>query len=343
MHQLLSFLLAANVPWFAQPTVSVVTRSVTFTNAGATLHGTLYDPKTGHKNPAIVVFHGASEPLAQTPLYAHLRDGLPQIGVAVLVFDRRGTGASTGSPNVSYRTLTDDGIAGANAIRRLASIDPARVGYWGISQGGWLATFAATRDPRAAFSVAVSAPLVPAEEQMEFAMSNRLQVLGYGQSDIDAMLAARKALDGYYNGRNSRAVAADALTRIEAKPWFDQMYLPKPASLPANPADSHWRGEMDIDSFAAVERVKIPMLFILGSADPWIPAEQTAERLRIVGQTHPLLQYVVVPGANHLMMTPPARETMSDADPNAVATERPQSSAYFMILASWLQRVARPG
>lgn len=337
MHQLLSLVLGITVPWFAPPTIRVVAQPVTFDNAGATLRGTLYDPQTGHKNPAVVVFHGASEPLAQTPLYEHLREGLPQIGIAVLVFDRRGTGASTGSRNVPYRILTDDGIAGANAIRRLSSIDALRVGYWGISQGGWLATFAASRDVRAAFAVAVSAPLVPAEAQMEFAMSNRLQVLGYGQRDIDAMLEARKQLDGYYNGRDSRASAAQALGRIETKPWFDLMYLPKASSLPANPADSTWRGEMDIDAFAAVERVKIPLLFVLGSADPWIPVDDTVARLRTVAQTRPLLQYVVVPNANHLMMTPPAHETMNDADPKAVATEQPQSPTYFMVLASWLE------
>ena len=82
------------VPWYAQPSVAVSVQSVVFTNEGATLHGILYLPqeKDGPV-PAVVVFHGASEPLASTPLYNHLRDGLPQIGIAVLLFDRRGTGA----------------------------------------------------------------------------------------------------------------------------------------------------------------------------------------------------------------------------------------------------------
>lgn len=339
MHLAVALLFAAIAPWYVPPTIAVTTQTVTFSDAGATLHGTLYNPQTGHKNPAIVVFHGASEPLANTPLYRHLRDGLPQMGIAVLVFDRRGNGASTGNPDVPYQTLTDDGIAGANALRRLASIDAARVGYWGVSQGGWLATFAASRDPRAAFAVAVSAPLVPAETQMEFAMSNRLHALGYTRADIEAMLDARKKLDGYFNGRNSRAVAAAALEKIEARPWFGLMYLPKGESLRTNPADSPWRGEMDIDTFAAVARVRIPILFMLGSADPWIPVAASVARLRVVAQTHPLLHYVVVPDANHLMMMPPVPETMNDADPKQVAHEMPQSTAYFMILASWLGRV----
>lgn len=331
---------AAPLPWYAPPTIAVSAQHVTFSNGDAKLSGTLYLPTSRKPLPAIVVLHGASEPLASTPLYEHLRKGLPQIGIAVLVFDRRGSGASTGKADVPYQTLVDDGIAGANAIRALPQIDRARVGYWGISQGGWLAAWAASRDPHAAFAVAVSAPLVPAESQMEFAMTNRLVVLGYDQHDIADMMNARRKVDGYFSGVNNREAAVAALEKIENRPWFGQMYLPKASELPANPTDSTWRQHMDIDFFSTVERVKIPILFILGSADPWIPVTDTVKRLREVAATHPLLQYDVVPNANHLMMIPPVPEKMDDADPRQVAVEKPQSIEYFTILASWLTRVA---
>lgn len=331
-------LLTVTIPWYSPATVRIVKEPVTFTNEGATLHGTVYIPDVGKKVPAIVVFHGASEPLANTPLYEHLRDGLPQIGVAVLLFDRRGSGASTGSRDVPYQTLTDDGIAGAQALRRLPNIDLKRVGYWGISQGGWLATFAASRDPQAAFAVAVSAPLVTAETQMEFAMSNQLSVLGYSQADTDAMLEARYKLDGYFNGRNSRADAVAALQSIQSKPWFKLMYLPKADEVSANPSDSVWRKEMDLDSFAAVLRVNVPMLFILGDSDPWIPVSRTVGLLQTAMKQNSHVRYVIVPNANHLMMTPPLHEQMSDAGPAAIAVERPQAVGYFTILAAWLQQ-----
>lgn len=328
------------IPWSAPATTRVVTQTVSFKNAGATLHGTLYLPASARRAPAIVVFHGASEPLASTPLYEHLREGLPQIGIAVLLFDRRGTGASTGDPHVSYATLADDGIAGARALRNLPVVDPERVGYWGISQGGWLATFAASRDPQAAFAVAVSAPLVTAESQMEFAMSNQLTVLGYGKSAIDEMLDARHQLDSYYNKRSSRDAAAAALRKIQAEPWFKVMYLPDADSVAKSPAASParvWRTQMDVDSLAALRRVNVPVLFLLGDSDPWIPVSKTVDMLRALSHAKRNLQYAVVPHANHLMMTPPAREQMNDANPDQVAIDRPQAAAYFMILAQWLQ------
>ncbi len=324
----------AAVSWFAPATTHVSVQDVAFTNEGAALKGTLYLPDVGHKVPAVVVFHGASEPLANTELYRHLREGLPQIGIAVLVFDRRGSGASTGSEKVSYQTLADDGIAGAEAIRQLPTIDDLRVGYWGISQGGWLATIAAAHDQRAAFAVAVSTPLTSAEFQMEFAMSNRLHILGYSQGDVDDMLVAWRKLDGYFLGLNDRAAAVEALAKIETKPWFELMYLPKGSSVSLDPTKSAWRGQMDLDPFATVQQIKIPILFILGSEDPWIPVRQTVARLQEAARTHSNLQFAVIPDTNHLMMTPSSNEQMNDADPNQIAVETPQSSAYFMLLAT---------
>lgn len=95
---------------------------------------------------------------------------------------------------------------------------------------------------------------------------------------------------------------------------------------------------MDLDSLAPLMQVKVPILFVLGDSDPWIPVSRTVARLATASQQNAHLSYVVVPNANHLMMTPPAREQMTDASPAALAVEQPQAVAYFMILAAWLER-----
>ncbi len=330
-------LLSAALPWYAPPTTVIVTKSVSFVNAGATLKGTLYLPLSKDPVPAVVVFHGASEPRASTPLYRHLSDGLTQLGIAVLLYDRRGSGASTGSENVAYQTLADDGVAGAKALRALPQIDRKRVGYWGISQGGWLATFAAVRDRNAAFAVAVSAPLTTPETQMEFADENHLLALGYSETDVENMLKARTLWTGYLRGTNSRAAAVAAISRIENQPWYQYMYMPTVSQL-RGPATSTWLTQMDDTPMAAVEKVRIPMLFILGSADPWIPVAQTVASLRKIAAGQHNIAYSVIPNVNHLMMRPPVPERMADAGPEAVKTEVPQSTAYFMELGGWLAR-----
>ncbi|HEY2555349.1 MAG TPA: alpha/beta fold hydrolase [Candidatus Cybelea sp.] len=316
------------------PGTPVTTQEIVFRNAGSVLHGILYRPVAARPVPAIVVLHGASSGNASAHLYDHLREGLPAMGIAVLIYDRRGSGASTGSTgSVDYPTLADDGIAGARAIAKLPSIDAAHIGYWGLSQGGWLAVLAASRDPRADFVVSVSAPLVTPEAQMEFAMSNRLIVLGYPKSDVDAMLAARKAWTGYLAGTQPRSTAVAALAAIQNKPWFDLMYLPSTASLTTDPATSSWRKEMNEDMMAVVRAIKVPALFIYGGADPWIPVAPTLDALQLLAKTQRNIRYAVVAKASHEMMyVPNERMELSPA-------AGPQAPAYFMLLASWLRSV----
>jgi pimeloyl-ACP methyl ester carboxylesterase len=314
----------------------VLSQAIVFENAGAVLHGTLYRPALARPAPAIVVFHAAEVGAADAELYAHLRQGLPALGIAVLVYDRRGSGKSTGKRNVSYETLADDGIAGARAIAKLPTIDARHIGYWGLSQGGWLAVFAAERDPRAAFAVSISAPLVTPETQMEFAMANVLRVNGYPQSDVDAMLAARKAWIGWVRGDVPRATAVAALSKIDAKPWFDLMYLPSAADVAAHPADPSVRAQLDDDPLAALQSVHVPMLLVYGGSDPWIPVAETIDRLRPLAQAHANFEYAVVAGADHDMRFV-QHETM-DVRPAALQRDVPNAPVYLMLLGSWLAR-----
>jgi hypothetical protein len=143
-----------------------VSEEIQFANGDVQLKGTVYLPKTGNHLPAVVVLHHAALPTRDANLYRHLCEGLPALGFAVLVYDRRGSGQSTGELNKDdYETLADDAVAGQHALARLSRIDPTKIGFWGMSQGGWLAVLAAGRSGDAAFAVAVSSPLVAADEQ----------------------------------------------------------------------------------------------------------------------------------------------------------------------------------
>lgn len=312
----------------------VHSQQVTFSHSGVTLHGTIYWPDSDQPVPAVVAFHDASVGRADAALYRHLRDGLPAIGIAVLLFDRR-----PNASGVSFETLADDGISGARAIARLPQIDPKCIGYWGLSQGGWLSLMAGVRDPSAAFVVAVSAPLVTPAVQMEFAMANRLRVLGYSASDVRAMLAARRAWTQYLRGSLSLANAVVAIEAIESKPWFDLMYMPTAQSLSAGTASNSFRLHMDVDPLSELSHMRIPALLIYGGADLWTPVDATVDRLHGLVVTHPSISYAVIPGANHELMFP-VHDTMP-TDPQTVSTFAPQSPAYFMLLGSWLERATQ--
>jgi uncharacterized protein len=182
-------------PWNASATTTIVQEEKVFHSAGAELSGTLYLPRGGKALAAVVVTHAASLPLRDQPLYRHLKEMLPSLGIAVFLYDRRGSGRSGGDLKASdYTLLADDAIAAVRAVNIDLRIDPRRVGIWGLSQGGWLALLAASRSPQVAFAVSISAPMVTPDLQMIFLSANILRVNGYSQADIDQAIATRKAV-----------------------------------------------------------------------------------------------------------------------------------------------------
>src|SRR6266852_8643648 len=320
--------------WRFEGTPRVLAQDLKFTNGDVHLAGTVYLPENGDHLASLVALHGASDATRAAALYRHLREGLPAMGVAVLIYDRRGSGASSGTgTGIDYETLADDAIAGKNALAKLPRIDPKRIGFWGLSQGGWLAVLAASRDKNAAFAISVSAPLVTPDKQMEFATANLLTVRGYS-GDVERMLDARRAWVGYLRGTVPRAAAVDALRQVETQPWFDLSFLPRASTLTTDPEHSASRKEMDYDPIPAIRSIKVPMLFIYGGADPWVPVAQSITQFEKISKQQHNIRHAVIAEASHEMMFQ-ARETM-EFGAKAVSEYAPQAPAYFMALASWL-------
>src|SRR5215472_2294392 len=323
--------------WHVSATSQSLSEEVQFTNGNARLRGTVYLPNTGTRLPAVVVLHHAGLPTRDAKLYRHLCEGLPAMGIAVLVYDRRGSGQSSGNlGSADFETLADDAVAAQHALAKFSRIDPNKIGFWGLSQGGWLAVLAAGRSKDAAFAISVSAPLVTAGEQMQFATRNLLTIRGYSQSDVQDMMAARKAWTGYLHRQNSRDEAVEALRKAEAKPWFDIAYLPKASQLTNDPEHDTSRKDLDDDPIAAVHQAKVSVLFLYADSDPWVPVGESVKRLRSLATEMPNIQYAVVENANHEMMFP-GHETMQ-VDEEATRKEAPQAPAYFMLVASWIVR-----
>lgn len=327
-------------PWSASPTTAIVQEEKVFRNAGAELSGTLFLPRGGKALAAVVVTHSASLPLRSQPLYRHLTEMLPPLGIAVLVYDRRGSGKSGGDLKASdYTLLADDAVAAARTLASDPRIDPRRVGIWGLSQGGWLALLAASRSPQIAFAVSASAPVVTPDVQMIFLAANILRVNGYSQADIDKAIATRKAVDDYMRGTIDRSAAQHALDAAKEQPWFKLIYM---SETVGDRATSRWRREIAHDPAQTLEKVKVPVLMIYGAADPVVPVATSAGHLRALAADHPNIELAVIAGADHHMET--SADPRTQLDP-ARSDERPEAPEYFAILASWLtkQGIARFG
>lgn len=315
--------------WEATPDAGVEQEQVAFLSHGTRLNGTLYYPSAQHPVAAVVVLHGASSPSQGLPLYEHLKQVLPPLGVAVFVYDRR-----SGEGQYDFRILAEDGVAARNALADNPHVDGARIGYWGISQGGWLALAAAAIDPKAAFSVAVSAPMTTPDVQMNFAVENILRIHGYGPDDIAIALRARGAVDDYLRGGLDRASAERALNAAQQRPWFPLIYMDDTVG---NPETSSWLKQMQFEPITNLEKVSAPVLMVYGQDDPWVPVRLSLDRLNGIAKEHPNVDVVVVAGADHTMML--GVDTKDQVDPKTFPKEAPDAPAYFALLAAWLTRL----
>jgi pimeloyl-ACP methyl ester carboxylesterase len=286
---------------------------------------------------AVVVTHSASKPQHDALLYQHLTEMLPPLGIAVLTYDRRGSGKSGGNLKDSdYAMLADDAIAAVQMLKVDTRIDPERVGIWGLSQGGWLSLLAAARSSDVRFVVSIAAPLVTPDVQMMFRSENAMRINGYPEVEIDQMRAMRKAVDDYMRGTGDRAAAQALVDGAKGKPWFDLLYMGKTVG---DRATSRWRKEIEYDPLPTLDEVKVPALILFGANDPEVPVATSVGR--IDARPHPNLTVQVIAGADHHMAT--SMTPQAQMDPDQTERVRPEASEYFAILTSWLtnQDIAR--
>ena len=253
-------------------------------------------------HPAIVIGHPASSGERTDPFYDHLRSALPEHGIAVLIFDRRGSGASEGDfKTADFEDLASEVIAGVEYLQSRPDIEPNKIGLHGTSQGAWIAPIAAARKPDIACVVAVSASGVSPAEQMNYGVAFHLEKDGFHRGVVEEVLRLRNLVNEYFRGRVSREEAAAELSRFEHEPWYGQGYLYPSRDLPLDITQSKWYYEMDYEPLSVWKQVMQPALFLFAEVDKWVPIGQSMVNYEKATSHLQDVTLRQIPGADHLM------------------------------------------
>lgn len=153
------------------------------TSDGLALPATMRSPAgAAPGGPAMVMVHGAGAgPLDK---YRAEAEAFTRAGITTLSYEKRSAGYS--QTERSYSRLADDADDAADLLRAQPGVDPAKVGLWGISEGGWVAPLAASRAPSTAFLVVVGANGVQPLRQQTWAEALKMQLAGGQGSLVDA-------------------------------------------------------------------------------------------------------------------------------------------------------------
>lgn len=169
------------------------------TEAGITLAGTLTLPRAKGPFPAAVLISGSGQQDRDETVEGHrpflvLADYLTRRGIAVLRFDDRGVGKSTGDPaTATSADFAADALAAVKYLQTRQEIDAKKIGLIGHSEGGLIAPMTAVRAPgEIAFLVLLAGPGVPGIEILLL----QAELIARASGASEEVIAKQRALQG---------------------------------------------------------------------------------------------------------------------------------------------------
>ncbi|MBV8683004.1 MAG: alpha/beta fold hydrolase [Caulobacteraceae bacterium] len=271
------------------------------------LAGTLTLPPGKGPFPAVVLIAGSGAHDRDETIFGHrpfrvLADHLTRRGLAVLRYDKRGVGASTGDyASATTADFADDANAAVRFLAARRDIDGRRIGLIGHSEGGLIAPMVADRDRKVAFVVLMAGPAVNGADLLEAQQKRINEVMGLGGDRLAEASAEEARMIDIVRKSASPAQAAEAL-KAEADAVADRTGAPKElAEARAAELESPWfRSFLAYDPAPALQRLRIPVLALIGSVDVQVPADQNIPALRAALAQDRRATVEELPGLNHL-------------------------------------------
>ena len=238
--------------------------------------------------------------------FAVLADHLTRHGVAVLRYDDRGVGQSTGE--FAGATSADFAADASAAVRFLLTRPEIRrngIGFIGHSEGGMVAQIAAVNDANLDFVILLAAP---GTNLLQLAQSQAL-LLGLSQGASEEDLSRMQPVMALvFAAVATSASAEDARARVRALLTSEALATLKASEsrrdqLVQQLANDWSRYLLQYQPAAALSRIRVPVLALNGALDRQVPADENLRAIETALAHNADVTIRRLDGLNHLFQT----------------------------------------
>lgn len=260
------------------------------------LGGRLMRPDGPGRCPGLVLVGGSGPSDRDNDgFFEPLSEHLFSSGLAVLKYDKRGAGRSSGSwEAATLDELAADAGAAVSVLRRHRRIAEDRVGVLGHSEGGWVALRLAARGGPVAHVILNSCPAVSFLQSEVYALGRA----GYSTADAQAAGELMQALWESARSVHRFEDTLELLVAVEHDPRYEALRadgweFDRTAWLQLR----EWGGYDPLDD---LNLLGLPTLVVLGEADLLVPVDASVERYEITARRAGRAQQIArFPRAGH--------------------------------------------
>jgi alpha-beta hydrolase superfamily lysophospholipase len=306
--------------------ISYLQQEVTFknTNANVQLAGTLTMPKEKGATKKLVILISGSGPQNRNEELAPFNhrpflvwsDWLTQQGIAVLRYDDRGVGKSTGNFSTSTSAdFADDVRAAVAYVKSRSDLAKLSIGLMGHSEGGMIAPMVAADDHKIDFVVLLAAPGIPTTDLLVKQSADQMRLLGAADSVVKVNAAINgklyQLIKSYSNlgvdklkPKLELALTADLSSRgaeVISKAEIDKQVAANVSQL----SGPWFRYFIAFDPTLYLSKLKCPILAVNGTLDMQVSYKENLEGISNSLKKAGNKRYEVLPltGLNHLFQT----------------------------------------
>lgn len=284
-------------------------------DVGIRLAGTITKPKGAGPFPAIVLISGSGPQNRDGEIFGHkpfwvIADYMTKKGIAVLRYDERGVGESTGDFNLATsEDLKNDASLAISHLKKFPFVNQLKVGAMGHSEGGMIGWMLGADGSNLNFLVTLAAPVVPIDELMTQQTEDVMRSAGAAEEEIEKQLTINNKVYATVKETEEYQDLEESLTKmieghlagmgINEPDLEEQVSAVMKAYSPSLSPWFFWFLKFSPGPY--IERIKIPVFAAYAEKDIQVNAKINGEALQqLMSGNENGSKITLYPGLNHL-------------------------------------------